>query len=268
MGGKVLNAQAAADRSDAGAVVSPQLVLCELRPDSHGLESLSPFCLKIHRALKFYGLDYQRRYAIRPDEHKKYNPIGQVPVLLIDGRPVPDSTAILHALEGLADKTLLPCDPRERASAWLWEDYADGVLGYYAFAARWFDDRNWAALAGEHFQRLPALLKPWVPNLIRRQILKKMSHMEFIRIGQQGCWERFQRHLDMLEERVPEKGFWLGETMTVADIGLFGVLHSLRSDMSPWQMKEINRRPRMRAWLDRIDAVTRTQVSPPAGRCP
>lgn len=250
MGGKILS-------SATAAAQVPHLVLCEVGPDTHGLESLSPFCLKIHRALKFYGLPYERRYAVRPDEHKKYNPIGQVPVLLIDGKPVPDSTAILHALEDLTDKSLLPADARQCADAWLWEDYGDGVLGYYAFATRWFDDRNWAALVNEHFQSMPSFLKPWMPNRIRKQILKKMSHMEFIRIGQDGCWARFQQHLDLLEGRVPDSGFWVGEQMTVADIGLFGILHCMRSDLSPWQMNEINRHPRMRAWLDRVDALTR-----------
>lgn len=173
---------------------------------------------------------------------------------------MPDSTAILAALEGLTEKSLLPADARQCAAAWLWEDYADGVLGYYVFAARWFDDRNWAALIDQHFRPLPALLKPWLPNKIRKRILKKMSHMEFIRVGQDGCWERFQQHLDKLEDRVPESGFWVGDQITVADIGLFGMLHCLRSDMSPWQMNEINRRPRMRAWLDRVDVLTRAMA--------
>ena len=232
-------------------------MLCELGPDTHGLESLSPFCVKIHRALKFHGLSYERRYALRPSDHKKYNPMGQVPVLLIDSKPVPDSTAILQALEGLSSKSLLPKDPRQRAAAWLWEDYADRVLGYYVFAARWFDDRNWAALADEQFRTLPPLLKPWLPKVFRRRILKRMSHMEFIRAGQDGCWEMFRQHLDKLEDRVPDSGFWIGDEMTVADIGLFGILHCLRSELSPWQMNEINRRSRMRAWLDRIDVMTR-----------
>jgi len=253
-----LNARSAvAKGTESAAIRAPQLVLCELGPDAHGLESLSPFCLKVHRALKFHGLDYERRYAIRPSEHRKHNPLGQVPVLLIEGEPVADSTAILQALEDLTDKSLLPLDRRQLAIAWLWEDYADRVLGYYVFAARWFDDRNWSALADEQFRPLPALLKPWMPNLIRSRILKKMSAMEFIRVGQAGCWRMFQQHLDRLDDCAPEECFWVGDKVTVADIGLFGVLHCLRSEISPWQMQEINRRPRLRAWLDRVDLITR-----------
>lgn len=234
-----------------------ELELLELGPDSHGLESLSPFCLKVHRALKFHGLSYERRHALRPSEHKKYNPTGQAPVLLIDGKPVPDSTAIIKALDALGSKSLIPADRSRRAEAWFWEDYADGVLGYYVFAARWFDDRNWDALSADHFAPMPGFLKPWLPNRIRKRILKSMSSMEFIRVGQAECWKNFQEHLDMLEDKAPESGYWLGEDLTVADIGLFGILHALRSDLSQWQWDEIDRRPRLRAWLDRVDAVTK-----------
>lgn len=234
-----------------------ELELLELGPDSHGLESLSPFCLKVHRALKFHGLSYERRHALRPSEHKKYNPTGQAPVLLIDGKPVPDSTAIIKALDALGSKSLIPADRSKRAEAWFWEDYADGVLGYYVFAARWFDDRNWDALSADHFAPMPGFLKPWLPNRIRKRILKSMSSMEFIRVGQAECWKNFQEHLDMLEDKAPESGYWLGEDLTVADIGLFGILHALRSDLSQWQWDEIDRRPRLRAWLDRVDAVTK-----------
>lgn len=242
-GGEVLNA-------------TPRLVLCELGPDAHGLESLSPFCLKIHRALKFHGLQYERRHALRPSDHKQYNPNAQVPVLLIEDRPVPDSTEILKALETLTKKTLIPADPQHAAAAWLWEDYADRVLGYYVFAARWFDDRNWDAVRTEQFGSLPRWLRGWLPGLLRRRILKKMSVMEFIRAGQDGCWRMFRMHLDQLEGVAPESGFWISEQPTVADIGLFGILHCLRSDISPWQRDQINARPRLRAWLERVDAVT------------
>lgn len=235
----------------------PHLILCELGPDAYGLESLSPFCLKVHRALRFHGLDYERRHALRPSDHREYNPSAQVPVLLIDDRPVPDSTEILKALETLTKKTLVPADPKVRAGAWMWEDYADRVLGYYVFAARWFDDRNWPMMREEQFGSLPFLLRGWLPDFLRSRILKKMSVMEFIRAGQDGCWDMFRMHLDQLEGVAPETGYWMTPQPSVADIGLFGVLHCLRSDISAWQRDQIDARPKLHAWLDRVDAATR-----------
>ena len=234
----------------------PELVLCELGPPTHGLESLSQFCLKAHRALKFHKLRYGSRFAMRPSEHKQLSKMGKVPILLVDNTPIPDSTSILEALEKFSSKTLIPVDKRVRASAWLWEDYADNVLGYYVFAARWFDDRNWGAMSEEQFKTLPRLLRNWLPDRIRKGALKSMASMEFIRKGQNGCWDTFQRDIDNLEQRAPESGFWTSPSISVADIALFGMLHCLRSELSAWQMQEINARPRLKSWLDRIDQLT------------
>ena len=198
---------------------SPELVLCELQPDTFGIESLSPYCIKVHRALKYHGLSYERRYAKRPSEHKEH-PLGQVPVLLVDGKPVPDSSQILAVLEDIGEKSLVPADEQQRASAWLWEDYADRVIGYYVFAARWFDDRNWPVLSAEQFKSVPRFMQPWLPNYVRKRILKSMAAMEFIRVGQDGCWSMFTDHLDKLEARAPDEGFWVGSQPTVADISL------------------------------------------------
>ncbi len=134
-----------------------------------------------------------------------------------------------------------------------------GVYSSYThvFAARWFDDRTWPMMLDVQFASVPNLLKPWLPNYVRGRILKSMAVMEFIRAGQDECWRMFQDHLDQLEGRAPIDGFWVGDHVTVADISLFGVLHCrLRSAMSPWQKTEINARPQLRAWLDRVDAAT------------
>ena len=54
------------------------------------------------------------------------------------------------------------------------------------------------------------------------------------------------------------EGYWLGSEITVADIGLFAQLHSLRSALTPWQREQVEARPALRAWLDRVDAATRS----------
>ncbi len=233
-----------------------ELVLCEFGPDAYGLESISPFCLKAHRALKFHQLKYSRLHAMRPGEHKRYNEVGKVPILLVDGVPIPDSTHILRKLEFISDKSLLPKNSKLSAEAWIWEEYADQTLGPFVMAARWYDDRNWKIFSEETFQNMPRILQIFLPNIIRNKIMKKNSHFECVSRGMEHCWAEFQRHLEYLEELAPEDNYWLGETVTVADIGLFSMLHSLQTEMSAWQMDSINKHNKLRAWLDRVNAVS------------
>src|SRR5437588_5702519 len=100
----------------------PSLVLCELAdPGIDGVESYSPFCLKVHRALRAAGLRYQRRHGDRPDAFAHLNPTRQVPVLLVDGEPVSDSTRIVQRIEKITGGALTRgLDDRGRAEAWLW----------------------------------------------------------------------------------------------------------------------------------------------------
>src|SRR5271167_2581053 len=96
----------------------PSLVLCELADASaDGVESYSPFCLKVHRALRAAGLAYERRHGTRPDSFASLNPAGQVPVLLVDGEPVADSTRIVKRIETIAGVLGGELDARARAEA-------------------------------------------------------------------------------------------------------------------------------------------------------
>ncbi len=157
------NFAASSPTPSPGAASLPQLTLLELqespRPD---LESYSPFCVKIHRALKLAGLPYARRGASRPDAHRRHNPTGQVPVLLI-GQPggeeaVADSTRILRRLVQLSPERL-PA-PTE---AWLWEELGDTALNGFLVAARWADDRNWPGVSQAYFSSMPGPVRAVVP---------------------------------------------------------------------------------------------------------
>ena len=75
----------------------PTLILCELSKSTlTGIETYSPFCLKVHRALRHAGLTYNSRHEDQPSAYAALNPRKQVPVLLVDGVPVFDSSEILR----------------------------------------------------------------------------------------------------------------------------------------------------------------------------
>jgi len=236
----------------------PPLTLCEFDDaDIPGLESFSPFCLKAHRGLKVAGLPYTRRHGSDPREFKKYNPTGQVPVLLVGEEPVADSTAILRRIQALAPGAFGDeADKKLQGEAWLWEELADTSLGGFVIAARWADDRNWGRAKEAYFVRMPAPLRAVLPGLIRRRVIASLRARDVWRAGPERCWARFQDVLDHLDARAPQEGYWLGPELTVADIGIFGQLHGLRNEISAWQKDQIQRRARLSAYLDRVDART------------
>lgn len=244
--------------TSARASRTPEIILCELGdPGIPGLETPSPFCLKVHRALRLAGVAYTRRYAEMPSSHKALNPVAQVPVLLVDGRAVSDSTTILREIDALSGGSLLRgLDARATAEAWLWEELGDTSLNGFLVAARWADDRNWAAVKSLYFKGMPAPLRAVIPAVLRRNVLASLKARDVWRAGPEACWTRFETLLDQLEARAPEEGFWMGDRASVADLGLFAQLHGLRTELTPWQRDCVARRVRLSAWLDRVHAAT------------
>jgi glutathione S-transferase len=241
-----------------------KLTLCEFHaPDPDiGIETLSPFCLKVHRALRAASLGYERRFVASPAELRHLNPAQQVPVLLVGDEPVFDSTRIVARISELGRPLDAGLDARGRAEALLWEELADSAVNAFVVAARWADDRNWPAVREAYFGRMPALLRAFLPGRLRANVVAGLQARDVWRHGEAECWRRYDALLDQLELRAPASGFWIGERLSVADLALFGQLRSLRTPLTPRQSARLEARPALVAWLDRVDAATSTATAP------
>jgi glutathione S-transferase len=240
--------------------IQPNLTLCELTdPGFEGIESYSPFCLKTHRALRFAGLLYERRFGNAPADFKRWNPTGQVPVLLVDGKPVADSTRILQRIETLTGAFTRGLDERQRAAAWLWEEFSDTALNGFLVSARWAFDENWPLIRQAYFGAAPWFVQRLIAPKVRKKVMATLVARDVWRQGRDACWTRFLKTLDALEARTPDSGFWVSPTISVADVGLFGQLQSLRTPLTRAHAEQVARRPRLSNYLDRVDAATRAE---------
>jgi glutathione S-transferase len=245
---------------------APHLVLCELiETGLPRLESWSPFCLKVHRALALTGFAYETRRGNRPDAFRDYNPAGQVPVLLVDGRPVCDSAEIVSRLDLFSGGALTRgLDRRARAEAFLWEEMADRALSRYLGAARWLDEDNWPRTRAAFFGSMAAPARVFVPERIRTRVTELLAARDVAYASLDDCWARFDVTLDELEARAPVHGFWMGDLPCRADIAIFSQLWSFRTALTPRQAALLAARPRLSAWLERVDAACDGDTVAPA----
>src|SRR5262245_15553277 len=88
---------------------------------------------RARRGFKLKGVAYAKQdyqVGVGEEELKKQTGQAQVPVLVVDGHVIPDSTAILNWLEEQKPQpALLPQSDKERAEVMLWEELMDWVLG-------------------------------------------------------------------------------------------------------------------------------------------
>jgi glutathione S-transferase len=225
-----------------------------------GWSSFSPFVLEIDRALGLARLPFERRH-VNMMKLKDLNPLGQLPVLAVGDEKIADSTRILRRIEELVPGSMTAgLDPRSLAEAWLWEEFADTALYPYVLTTRWADDRGWPVPKAAFFGSIPAPMRGLVANVVRRGTVKKLVERDFIRGGIEACYDRLRVVLDDLDRRAPEEGFWMGPRASVADLGLFAQLHSLRLPLVAFQAAELKKRVRLDRYLDRVDAATVPQT--------
>ncbi len=122
----------------------------------------------------------------RSDGVREFNPAGKVPVLLVDGTPILDSTAILHYLADHHQSLTFPAGTIDRARQ-------DGLT---QFLLDEFDSALWVAARHSFI----------LPEALRMPGIKSSLHWEF---------ERSQK---VLVGRMGDGPFLMGEAMTVPDI--------------------------------------------------
>ena len=180
---------------------------------------ISGNCLKIKYVADFLGLAYEwvpvdiMQGQSRTPEFLARNPAGQVPVVeLDDGRYLAQSNAIIGYL---ADgSTLLPDDAYLRAKVYellFWEQYSH---------------------------------EPYVAvcRFVMRYQGKTREQREPMRV------ERGEAALDFMERGLEGRTWFVGETMTIADIALLAytrLAHEGGFDLS--------NRPAVRSWISRCE---------------
>jgi glutathione S-transferase len=178
---------------------------------------------KARLLLAHLGLPYERRLVdvidrSNPrDELAKLNPTRRVPTLVLDdGRPLGESAAILWYL---GDGTpFVPDDPYARAQVLQW-------------------------LAFELSDHQPGLT---VPRFLIRFSGRREQHAELIAERQKLA----RRALGVMERHLDGRTFFVGDSMSLADIALYAythIAHEGEIDLEPYAA--------VRGWLDRVAAV-------------
>ncbi|MBT3217606.1 MAG: glutathione S-transferase family protein [Proteobacteria bacterium] len=223
-----------------------------------GVESASPFCVKVHRALVFKGLDYQVQVVGNPNEMKRLNPgVLKVPVLGWDDELVRDSTRILHFLdEKVPEPLLFPAEPQANARTRLMEDWADEAFYWFPVYMRWQVDSNYQPFAERAFGSMPIPLRWFLPKFIRRQVKGQLWGQGTGRLTIDRVLSMLEDHLQMLENLLGKNNFLGGEHPDAADIAIFGPLRAVAVDCIPESAKVIHQFPSIVNWLDRIDNAT------------
>jgi glutathione S-transferase len=217
-----------------------------------------PFTEKVRLALRYKGLDFELTEPSGPEDYRRWNPeTGLLPVLDLDGEMIPDSTAILFRLEEeFPDPPLLSPDLRISGQQRQLEDWADENLLF--FFNRWVHVRDASGNDG--------LTDDGAPRKIWVQLGRRIG--AWLRAG--GTWERpetgvlrsISDRLDDLLRFLGTRPFFYSDRVSMADLGVYAMLHSLDAGMIPGSQQIVMSRPPLVEFMRRVEAATGDPARP------
>lgn len=211
---------------------------------------VSPYCGKVrrilrHKQLVFRAVEYNGLKALRV---RRLSAAGKLPVLDYDGERITDSTAIAAYLEAKHPQpALFPADPRQRAMAALWEDWADESLFWFEVYFRVHDAAALDAAAAAICAGRPAWERWLIVPLFRRDYRARLRAQGLGRLPETEVDRLFDQHLDLLDAVLAENGKLVGATTTIADIAVAAMLDEIIRTSA--RGIRILARPHVRLWL-------------------
>lgn len=178
---------------------------------------------KARWALDFKGIAHARREApptLHPLWAWRMGAGRTFPVLVVDGRAIGDSTAIIAELERRhPDPPLYPADPRERARALELEDFFDEEAGH--------DVRRLALdMARREPDAAVAAILPESGPLARRALRAALRPMGAVGRRYYGvdpdtverAWQKVGAAVDRFRAELQPSGYLVGDRFSVADL--------------------------------------------------
>ena len=218
---------------------------------------ISPFCDKVRRILHWTRLDYriQEVPLARALSIRRINPIGKLPCLEHDGSFVADSTDIAYYLEErFPEPPILPSDPAQRALCHVFDDWADESLYFYEMRLRFTLPHNARRWIPELLHADSAALRALAPHIIPGMMRRLTRKQGVGRKSVQQVLEDVERHVDALEGLLGDRDWLVGDALSLGDLGVYSQIRCIGGTEEGARI--IEQRPKVAAWLERVDAAT------------
>lgn len=221
-------------------------------PPVWGLPNGSPFCMKVEAYLRMTGLPYQ--FARGADIRKA--PKGKFPVIEDNGKIIPDSSFIVEYLKATyGDPLDGKLTPTERAVALAMRRLMEENLYWCALYSRWGEEENWRITRAAYFGFMPAIIRPLVTGLIRRQALKSLYGHGMGRHTRDEIYHIGKTDITALAVFLTDKPFFMGAQPTSLDATAYAFLANLlwtpiRSPLSDYAATL----PNLAAYCERMKA--------------
>jgi glutathione S-transferase len=184
-------------------------------------------------------------------EYLKINPLGVIPTLIHDGRPLHESGTICEYLdESFPDPPLRPVTPYERGQMRNWIRHIDGLIGNLIVF-------NWAHHLAKVAQKwtdaeLAEKMKS-IPSKERQEAWLRAARKPYTEEEREAARAKLVQLLGKMEEALAPSGWLVGKAYSIADIAAVPFVKRIDEEIAPDQVSE-KHHPRVAEWWAKIQA--------------
>lgn len=211
-----------------------------------------PLTEKVGRGLRVKRLAFEIVEPTSPEDYARMSPeTGLLPVLDVDGRRIPDSSAILDFLDmHFPEPPLLSADPRVAREQRRLEKWIDETFAFYIL--RWMRSRVGPTTPpparGGGFPLGPMSRLGLIDSdgRLRRDVFDTSE----------GPGPEFERRLDDLDHLLGERLFFHADQLSRADLSVCASLSVMYRGLYAGARALLEVRPRLLAHVERVLAAT------------
>lgn len=193
-------------------------------PPAFGAPSASPFCVKAMCLLKLAGVDYAPKFTSDPRKAPK----NKLPVLIDGTAQIADSDVIRAHLETTTGTDFdAGLTPVQRATSRAVIRMVEEHLYFALVCDRWLNDDNWPHIKAAFFGEIPAPIRGFVTNMIRKKVRAQMSAQGMGRHSPAEQLARVDADLKAISGILAGNDFLFGPEPSAADASTMPVLAAI-----------------------------------------
>ena len=224
---------------------------------------------RVRLCLEEKGLEYEGHYVDlekmehHSPEYLRINPLGVIPTLIHDGKPLHESGTICEYLdESFPDPPLRPDTPYERALMRNWIRHIDGLIGNLII----FNWRHHLQKTAQQWtdEELAERLKN-IPSKERQEAWLRVARKPYTEEERDAARGKLVTQLlDRMEEALKPSGWLVGKAYSITDIAAVPFVKRIDEEIAPHEVTA-NKHPCVSEWWAKIQArpaFARAKIGP------
>jgi glutathione S-transferase len=212
---------------------------------------------RVRLCLEEKGLSYEghivdmTKMEHHSPEYLKINPLGVIPTLIHDGKPLHESGTICEYLdETFPDPPLRPDTPYERAEMRNWIRHIDALIGNLIV----FNWRHHLQKVADKWSdaELAEKMKS-IPSKERQEAWLRVARKPYTEEERDAARGKLVQLLDKMEGAFSSSEWLVGKAYSIADIAAVPFVKRIDEEIAPDQVSQ-KHHPRLADWWARIQA--------------